>query len=335
MAVKLAFAGTGWIANVHARAAALLPHVELSAAVNHRPESLHSFSQEFGIPRAHLHLEDLIAAGGVDALVISTPNALHAPQTIAALKKGIHVLVEKPMALNAAQAQEMCEASRTSGALLMLAHNWRFHEEVIWLREQIRQQRIGRVIRTQGVSVHSDWGPTGWFLDRELAGGGALIDMGVHAIDTARFLLGDPLPKSVYAKIGTHYISAGVDDTAELVITWTDGAYSHIQAGWWQPQSSTAEALAGVYGAQGFGSVLPTRLNIRRPDGLSDTVDAGFAFPRSQESVRKMYESQMAHFIQCVELHAQPSPGGREGLINMQIIDAAWQSARTGKVINI
>jgi len=268
-------------------------------------------------------------------LVVSTPNALHAPQTIAALKRGIDVLVEKPMAMNAQEAAEMRRAAQESGALLMLAHNWRFHEELIWLKQQIGARRLGRIIRTQGSSVHVGWGPSGWFTQRELAGGGALADMGVHAIDTARFLLGDPLPKSVFAKTGTHYIDADVDDTAELTITWEDGSYSHLEAGWWQPHSGGAESFAGVYGTQGYGSVFPTRLKIHRPGAETEMVDGGFPHPRRPESVQKMYADQMAYFIRCIRERCQPSPGGKEGLINMQIIDAAYESSRTGKAVEI
>ncbi len=124
----------------------------------------------------------------MDALVVSTPNYLHASQTIAALQAGVHVLVEKPMAMNASEAEQMCEASAKSGAQLMLAHCWRFDEEAIWLKAHLA--RIGRIIRTKGYGNHIQWGPSGWFTQKQFAGGGAMADVGVHAIDTTRFLLG-------------------------------------------------------------------------------------------------------------------------------------------------
>ncbi len=335
MAVRLAFAGTGWISKVHARAARLLPQVEFAAVVNHRPESMQTFADEFSIPRTYEHLEDLLENGGVDALVVSTPNVLHASQTVAALRAGVHVLVEKPTAMNAAQAYEMRQASIETGSLLMLAHNWRFHEETQWLREQVLNQRLGKIIRTRGFSIHKDWGPAGWFTQKELAGGGALADMGVHAIDTARFLLGDPIPKSVFARTGTHYMDADVDDTAELIINWEDGSYSHLEAGWWQPFSYGEEAAAGVYGSRGYGSVFPTRLKLRQPNGPVEMVYAGFPFPRREESVQQMYENQMAYFIRCIQHNTKPTPGGTEGWINMLIIDAAYQSSQSGEVVQI
>ena len=98
--MKIAFAGTGGINKVHARGAQKLG-LELVAAVNHRPESMAEFSKEFGIPRQYETIEAMLKDGGVDAVVVSTPNYLHAPQTIAALNAGVHVMVEKPMAMNA------------------------------------------------------------------------------------------------------------------------------------------------------------------------------------------------------------------------------------------
>src|SRR5215813_10853766 len=98
--MKIAFAGTGGINKIHAQAAQTLG-LELVAAVNHKPESMAEFGRRFGITRQYEIVEALLKDGDVDALVVSTPNYLHAPQTIAALKAGLHVMVEKPMAMNA------------------------------------------------------------------------------------------------------------------------------------------------------------------------------------------------------------------------------------------
>src|SRR6185436_1227562 len=200
--MKIAFVGTGGINKVHAQAAQALG-LDLVAAVNHKAESMAEFGKRFGITRQYETVEALLKDGGVEALVVSTPNYLHAQQTIAALHAGVHVMVEKPMAMNAQEAEQMCEAADNSGALLMVAHCWRFHPQVQWLREQ--STKLGRIIRTKAYSVHVHWGPGGWFAQKKLAGGGAMADMGVHALDTTRFLLGDPQPAHVYAKIGTYY----------------------------------------------------------------------------------------------------------------------------------
>ncbi len=166
-------------------------------------------------------------------------------------------MVEKPMSMNAQEAEQMCEAADKSGALLMVAHCWRFHPDVQWLREQ--SAKLGKIIRTKAYSVHVHWGPSGWFTQKKFAGGGAMADMGVHALDTTRFLLGDPQPVSVYAKIGTYYMECDVDDTGVIIVEWDNGTVSYIETGWWQPHSDGPEAGAQLYGTKGFGQVFPTR----------------------------------------------------------------------------
>ena len=109
------------------------------------------------------------------------------------------MLVEKPMAVTVAECDAMIAAAGRGGASLMVAHCWRFHDDVIALRDRVAAGELGEVVKTRGYGVHANWGPEGWFVDPELAGGGALLDMGVHAIDTARFLLGDPEPGRVCA----------------------------------------------------------------------------------------------------------------------------------------
>lgn len=336
MSLKMAFTGTGYISKIHALAAQSLPDIELTAVVNHRPESRAAFAEQFRIPRQYALISDLLNDGGVDALVISTPNALHAPETIAALNAGVHVMVEKPMSMNAEEAQSMIAASEKTGAKLMVAHCWRFDEEVLWLKQQLDAGKMGKIFRTKGYGVHVNWGPAGWFTQAKLAGGGALADMGIHAIDTARFLLGDPNPVSVYAKIATHYQNFDVDDTGIIVINWDNGATSYIESGWWQPHADGAEASTQLYGQKGFGQLFPTYTRILNPQTQQpETTESGFPAVRDPHCPQIMYDRQLAYFVECIRQNKTPVPGGAEGLINMQIIDAAYTSSRLGKVIEI
>ena len=331
--MKFAFAGTGYINKVHARAAQNCD-VELTAVVNHKPESMAAFAKEFGIPRQYETVEALLKDGKVDALIVSTPNYLHAPQTIAALRAGVHVMVEKPMAMNALEAEEMCEVAEKSGALLMVAHCWRFDPEVLWLKEQ--STKLGKIIRTKGIGVHTHWGPSGWFTQEAFAGGGALADMGIHALDTARFLLGDPKPVAVYAKIGTYYKDFDVDDTGVIIVEWDNGATSYLESGWWQPHADGPEAATELYGTQGFGRIFPTRLEIPNvQEQKIDVIDPGFSFPRESHAPQSLYDSQLKYFVECIEKNQKPNRGGLEGWVNMKVVDAAYQSSQTRKVVEI
>jgi predicted dehydrogenase len=331
--MKIAFAGTGFINKIHAQAAKNLG-LDLVAVINHKQESMAEFAKHFNIPRQYETVEAMLSDGNVDALVVSTPNYLHAPQTIPALKAGVHVMVEKPMAMNAQEAQQMSEAAEKSGSLLMVAHCWRFDPDVVWLKEQ--SKKLGKIVRTKGIGVHTHWGPSGWFTQRQYAGGGALADMGIHALDTSRFLLGDPKPVAVYAKIGTYYKDFDVDDTGVIIVEWDNGATSCIESGWWQPHADGPQASTQLYGTHGFGQLFPTKLELPNvKEEKVDVIDPGFEFPREEHCPQSLYDAQLEYFVECIEKKQTPVPGGMEGLMNMKVVDAAYESSRMGKVVEI
>jgi predicted dehydrogenase len=304
--------GCGWIQDFHARG--VLAHGdELVGVANHRESSAVAFAARHGIERVTTDWEALAADPDVDAAVVSTPNALHAPQAIALLRAGKHVLVEKPMATSVVEADAMIEASRGTGAWLMVAHCWRFRQEVIAMRDRIVAGALGEVVKTRGYGVHANWGPSGWFTDPALAGGGALVDMGVHAIDTARFLLGDPEPTRVCAAVGTRYARGryAVDDDGIVLIGWSNGTNSVVESGWWQPHLGGLEADTEVYGTEGYARIWPAD-------------DPGEDY---EHCTQPMYSAQMAEFLDAIEEGRQPRPSGEDGRVVMRIVEEAYASA--------
>jgi len=330
MTLRLGFAGNGYIARIHATAAHTVG-AEVTAVANHRAESRAAFAERFGIGAQFDSVPEMLAAGGIDGLVVCTPNACHAPETIAALEAGIPVLVEKPMAMNAAEAEAMLDASVRTGVPLMVAHCWRFDAEARWLRAQVLEGKLGRIVRTKGYGVHVNWGPKGWFTQKALAGGGALADMGIHALDTVRYLLGDPAPARVYASVGTHYREMDVDDTGVILVTWADGTTSSIESGWFQPQADGPEAATQLYGTLGYGRIYPTEL--RPVEG--ERVDPGFAFPRQPHCLPEMYATQMGAFISAIRSGVVEQGTAAESVVNARIMDAMYASARTGEVVHL
>jgi predicted dehydrogenase len=248
---RLALLGCGWVADMHARAAAECGATVVGVA-NHRLESAERFAAEHGIDRVTTDWRELVSAPGIDAVIVCTPNALHAEQARASLAAGKHVLCEKPMATTTADGEAMLAAAAQHDRLLLVLHPWRHHPAVIAVRDAIAAGDLGKVVRTHGYGVHADWGPSGWFTDPALAGGGALVDMGIHAIDTARFLLGDPEARRVAASITTAHGGYAVDDDGLVLIEWEGGARSVVETGWWQPHLGGHEADTEVYGSSGY-----------------------------------------------------------------------------------
>ena len=310
--IRVALLGSGYVQEFHARAVHEHPNAELVAVANWREQSANALAERYAIPRVTTDWNEIVEATDVDAAVVATPNALHAPQSVALLRAGKHVIVEKPMATSVAECDEMIDVSRASGALLMVAHCWRFRDEVLAMRERVASGELGEVVKTRGYGAHATWGPEGWFVDPALAGGGALVDMGVHAIDTARFLLGDPTPSRVCAAIGTRYGTYQVDDDGVLLITWSNGTNSVVESGWWQPHVGGLEADTEVYGTKGYARIWD-------PQPPSEDY---------KHDTQPMYSAQMAEFLDAIAEGRQPRPSGEDGRVVMQVVEDAYRSAR-------
>ncbi|SHJ28827.1 Gfo/Idh/MocA family protein [Pseudozobellia thermophila] len=330
---RIALIGAGYIADYHARGLKELAHVEMAAVVAKTPESARNFSEKYGIPNAFTSISPVVNDPSIDAVVISTPNFLHAPQALEFLRKGIDVFIEKPMAMNTEEGREIAQVAREHNSLVMIGHMWRFDTETQYIEACVRSQKLGKVIKTKGYGIHENWGPEGWFTQKELAGGGALADMGVHAIDTVRYLLGDPKPLKVYARIATHFGDYEVDDTGILVVTWDNGAESIIESGWWHPHMDGPEASTSLFGTKGYANLFPTFLKLKKGETSEEIRPE--AVQKDEHCDQRIYTSQMRYFIDCILSRSQPVPGIDEGLTVMRIIDAAYRSAETGKAIDL
>lgn len=329
--IGIALVGSGYIADYHARGLNKCENVDLKAVVSRQAHSARDFAEKYHISESFTDITSIADRNDIDAVVLSTPNKFHAPHALEFLKNGKDVFIEKPMAMNAGEAAQINQVAAAHGRLVMVGHMWRFDEEVNYVRDAIASGKLGKVIRTKSYGIHENWGPEGWFTKKELAGGGALADMGVHAIDTARYLLGDPEPESVFARVGTYFGDYDVEDSGVIVVIWKNGVTSMIESGWWQPYSDGPEAATRLYGSEGYASVFPTFLKLK-DHGAYKLVEG--PRPEKQEHCdQAIYDRQMAHFINCITTRSTPVPGNVEGTVIQEIVDAAYLSSKTGEAV--
>jgi len=331
--VRVALIGAGYIAHYHARALREIDGAEIAVVCDRKEEVARKFADEHEIPEIGTIALELARRDDIDAVVLGVPNKYHADYAKVFLEFGKDVLIEKPMAMNAAEGKEIASASQEFDRLVMVGHMWRFDVEVDHIRKVVQSGQVGRIVKTRGYGIHENWGPAGWFVQKYYAGGGALADMGVHAIDTIRYVLGDPKPTQVYARIGTFYGDYDVDDTGIIVITWDNGVTSVIESGWWHPHVEGPEAASRLWGTKGYAGIFPTTIETVDGENVHETTPT---FPARQEHCdQAIYTRQMAHFVECIRTRKQPVPGLAEGQAVLDIVDAAYESARTGEAIRL
>ncbi|MCC6293505.1 MAG: Gfo/Idh/MocA family oxidoreductase [Bryobacterales bacterium] len=204
------------------------PRATLEAVVSRSPDKGLAHA-----PRVFATVEDALAWGGFDALYVATPVALHAPQTIAALRAGKHVLCEKPMAMNHPEALAMAQAADDCGRLLGVAYYRRLYPAVLRARELMRAGAIGTPVLAE-LHLHTWFDPAdgfrSWLVDPALAGGGPLYDVGSHRIDLLNFWFGTPVRATGLASRTIH--SRAVGDSATVLIEYESGVRGMVDVRW-------------------------------------------------------------------------------------------------------
>lgn len=288
------------------------------------PQRAKQSAEQFKIPHAFASTADLCACPDVDAVFVTTPDALHYADVLEAIRHGKPVLCEKPMAMNAKEAREMVEAARQGGVILGVAHVMRFEESVKWFREQVTQRRYG-----QPVTARADFlaplmsSERTWINDPTLATGGPIADVGVHCIDTLRFVLGDEV-RAVTAM--AHYDPRWVvEASAAMALEFTSGVLATVAVSALSPYQTLLE-IAGDRGVltalNGLNVEHPVKLEARAAFDVLETKTV---------SNERSYADQVDAFAAAIEEGRDFEIPGEEGLKNQLILDAAFRSVKSGK----
>ncbi|HYO25611.1 MAG TPA: Gfo/Idh/MocA family oxidoreductase, partial [Lacipirellulaceae bacterium] len=221
--LKLAFIGAGGVLTHYMPPLRKVEGVEVVAAADPGEWGLNRARHEFNIPRTFADYRQMLReVPEVDAVCVCTPNALHAEHTLAAIEAGKHVLVEKPMATSARDAQRMVDGARRANRHLVVGFQHRFEPRSKFLRQQIASGAFGRILYVRAQALRRRGIPSwGQFGNKQLQGGGPLMDIGVHVLETAHFLIGSPRP---LAASGGTFTCIG-DKPSEALAEW--GPWDH------------------------------------------------------------------------------------------------------------
>ena len=321
------------------------PDVEVAAIADADAQRLHDVGELFDIATRHASAQALLAAGGLDVVSICTPNQSHKALALAAFEAGAHVLCEKPMALNAEEGRAMLAASRRAGKRLMINFSYRFSAASRGLKAQVDAGVFGPFYFGRSVWHRRRGLPGfgGWFGQKALAGGGPLIDLGVHRLDLALWLMGHPRPTwvlgSTHDPIARPLAQAAgkvfdVEDLAAALIRFDNGATLVLEASW----------AAHIQEAE----LMETRLLGTRAGLLQKNLDQGYTFDahiftdqHGAQLDMHLHEPPAAapsamHDYAAAILADTPHPApGEEGLVVMEILDAIYESARRGEPVRI
>lgn len=347
---RLGIIGAGNIGNVHmGEFSKLSEQCEITAVTDAYAPLAESRAKQYGIQHVVESAEALIAHPEVDAVIIGVPNQLHAPLAVQALEAGKHVLLEKPMGINGEAAKRIMRASKNSEGLLMVAHQMRWESVPMQIKEQANRGELGSIYtaktgwyRRKGIP---GWGT--WFTRMDSSGGGPLIDIGVHMLDLALYLMGNPKPVSVYgstyAEFGPKKRGIGnwgtpnwdgvydVEDLATAMIKMEDGSSLTLEVSWAVHMDTDSIPFIHLMGSEGgasyrgnHGKLLTEKFN--RP------IETAISAPDNDEGPRGRLSR---HFLECIREGKQPISDALSGLTNNLVLDAIYESSRTGNEVKL
>ncbi|UCH36412.1 MAG: Gfo/Idh/MocA family oxidoreductase [Armatimonadota bacterium] len=320
---RIGVIGTGGISSSHVRPYAGDERVSLVGMADVDMERAERAAAEFG-GRAYDDHAEMLDAEHPEAVSICTPPVAHKAPALECIKRGIHVLCEKPLAYSADEAREMVEAARGRGVMLMTAFCHRFHEPVMRARALIAQGRLGRILMYRNRFGGRIPMEGRWFGQKATAGGGALLDTSIHSADLFRFLVGEA--GEVRAVMDTMGQGVDVEDSAAMLLRSRDGAIGVIEASWCTPYGVND---IEIYGETGAAIVDYDRNVLRyRVDGMKTwrTVK-----PKGADR----FSLEVRHFVDCVRGERQPEVTGEDGLKAQLIIEAAYRSAAEGICVKL
>ena len=341
-AVRVGLIGSQFISSIHAESLRPCAHAELAAIASPTPGHAAAFAKRFGIPRHFTDYRQLLALQELDLVIVGAPNHLHCQIAVDAAAAGKHVVMEKPLCLNLAEADRMIEACRLANVKLMYAEELCFAPKYVRLKQLLDSGALGTPTLLKQSEKHD--GPhAAHFWDVERSGGGVTMDMGCHAIEFFRWLLGRPRITSVYAQMNTsvHGAKTRGDDNAILLLEFENGVVAMAEESW--TKLGGMDDRAEVHGSRGvaYADLLHgNAIETYSATGYDYAVEkggstVGWSHAIYEEAWNYGFPQELAHFVDCVRHDRTPLVTGEDGRAVLEVIFAAYESARAGRKVSL
>ncbi|MCU6480270.1 Gfo/Idh/MocA family protein [Arthrobacter sp. A2-55] len=356
--LKVGVVGLGWAGQQHPAAFSALDGVDVVALAGMEADVLAELADTFQVPHAFATWQELLELEGLDAVSIAVPTFLHAPIAVAALERGLHVLSEKPLARNGAEGAAMVAAARQAGRVLDVVFNHRRRGDVRKLKEIIDGGGLGRPYYAKASWLRRRGIPTlgSWFTNPELSGGGPLADIGVHVLDYALHLLGEPkvisVSASAYAELGpqgrggdVNYLAAAsehkfeVEDFASAFIRLEGGVTLVLEAGWASYRDPADLMDFRVYGTDGGAELRAAQSQSISDAGLHvftdvDGMNADYVAEVPEDG---NHRAVVEDFVAAIRSGSENwgRHDGSVALTRALVIDACYLSAREQREVEL
>ena len=342
--IRVGFIGTGGIAGRQAGVLAERDDVEVVSGADVSEEALAAFGDKFELSSTFDDYEAMLAEAELDAVSVCTPNFLHKDPTMKALKAGCDVMVEKPMAMNAEEAQQMIDTAREEDRTLVIGFQYRLSPEAQALKQYVDEGQIGtplfarvQALRRRGIP---NWGVFG---RKELQGGGPLIDIGVHMMEMAHYLMGRPEPVSASACTFTYlshkpsevrsrwegwdYETYTVEDLANGFIRFENGSCMAVESSF-AAHIEEGKLDVQIMGDQGGCTYSPTKI-FKDEAGLMVNVEPAYTGDYIA------FDRKMDHWINYLQGDEETECPGEDGLAVQKMLDGLYASAEAGEEVGI
>ncbi|MFD0589788.1 Gfo/Idh/MocA family protein [Paenibacillus sp. GCM10027627] len=336
--IRVAVIGCGSISkHRHIPEYAAHPNVELVAFVDPVIERAQHYAEQHG-GQAFADYETMLAEVKPEAVSVCTPNAYHAPMSIAAAKAGAHVLVEKPMAVSDEEAEAMIAAASENGVHLMVGHNQRYMPPHVKAKDILQSGVLGKVLTFRTSFGHpgpDGWsvdGANSWFFRKEEALMGAMGDLGVHKSDLIRFLLNDEVAE-IGAFVGTlDKKGTEVDDNASCILRMESGAIGTLVASWtYYRGEDNSTILWCENGVLKIGTHPEDQVIVELRDGTVEKYNVGAISTNDKQETSGVVDA----FLESILTNTKPDISGEEGRASLKVILCAFESQKTGGFVSV